>query len=378
MHAKRTKMAARRVCLFVVALGLIAGATNAMAASIQANPNDFAIFTGGDLVTGEDVVIRGNIAQGAIYDNRDFYIGEGSRVEGNAYLRSNNNTSLSRQSVITGDVVATRKFNMSNRSQIGGSLHTQGDVTMGNRSSIGGNLHGDDIWMSNKASVAGNVYHDGSFGKRNNARVHGQVIQGSNPDVVAYTTRDAPNFTSGHVNLGWLRGGETHAIVAGDYTSLNIGNNATIELSAGEYNFSKLDWTGNDTEFIIDTTDGDVVLSFANEASLGDHIKFTKIGTNDFLFQAGGRTSFGESLDLDGSIYVFGSGDLTIGDDAILSGQVYTEGDFYLGEDAVIYGQGLNNGGITTTIPSPAAVFAGLFLISGTLMQRRRRHNVAH
>lgn len=366
------------VRLFVVVSLCLMPGTGAVAANIQVNPDDFAIYAGGKVVIDDDSNIHGGIVQGAL-GRGDFWIEEDVSVDGNVYINTYSG-GQDKDSVITGDVVNTYTggtYRLNDGASVQGNVDINGYISLGKDASIGGDLTADSIWLSQKSDVYGDVFYQNSFGKHNKADVHGSIIHGGDPDRLTFTTRDSPNFTTGHIDLGWLEGNKTHAIAAGDYQDLNIANDATIELSAGTYNFDELLWTGNDTEFIIDTTLGDVILNFAKGGSIGNNVKFSKIGTNDFLFAAGGRTSFGNDAQIDGSVYVFGTGDLVFGHRAILSGKAYTEGDFYLGKDAELFGLGMNSGGISTTIPSPVAVGAGLFLLIGSLMQRRIRPGVA-
>lgn len=380
MFFVNTKRRANLAGLFDVVLLLLVSsaiAPSTQAANIQVNPSDFAVYAGGNVQIRDRVDIQGGIAQGALRSG-NFQFGHDGQVHGNVYLNSPNG-SLSGRSHIAGDIVNAHTggaFNVEHDASVGGNIDSPGRIRVRDRGRVDGSITARNIELGHDSSVGGDVYYQSGLTMRDRAQVFGSIAQGGNPDTLTFQTRNSPNFTSGQVNLGWLEGDRVHAIDAGSYKHLKIRDRATIELTAGTYNFDRLNQTGHDTEFLIDTTLGDVILNFADGGSIGDRVKFTKVGTNDFLFQSGGRVSFGHDARIDGSVYVFGSGDLVFGDRTFLSGQAYTEGNFFLGHDAQVFGQGFNTGGISTSIPSPVAVGSGLFLIFGTLLQRRRRSTV--
>lgn len=344
------KKAARTATFFAVG-GFLCAATGVFASNIVTNPTDFAVYAGGKVSTGARVTLGGDVAadgsfwvdpdstvQGDVYTNRgDFSLSGGSTIHGNVITAGN--AYLNSNATVTGDIQAAKKGDLAAYATLGGNL-----------------VAGKSIYINPNATVGGDVTPNG------------------NPDTFSIAFRDNPGFTYGSTNLGYLAGGQTYNLTAGDYTNLNVGSNATIVLTAGEYNFSRLDWTGSGTQFVADTSMGDIILSFANGASIGSDVTFTNTGGNDFLFQSGGRVSFGARAHLDGSIYVFGSGDLTLGASAFVSGQVYTEGDFFLGNDSIVRGSG---SGITTSIPSPTAVSAALLLCIAGVIKRTRRPQAA-
>lgn len=381
LHPKQT--AGLLAGLLVVASVLMGSISEASAASIYAEPTDFAVYALGNATVQNDVEIQGNIA-GA---GDTFDIGHRVFIDGNAYADANTAV-FQNNGIVTGDIVNSGGVYIGDRvpsqypdAGVRGSIHSQGSVKIEGHAVVAGNVHGSSVWQDWHSNIEGNVYFESGFSPRphDGSSLGGQAYrQGQagyvGPDTISgFGTREAPSFNGGsqNVTLSW---NETADLAAGSYDTLTLKSGATLRLTAGTYTFgsdSLVEWN---SQFIVDSSLGDVIIQFADGADI--YSNFTLIDENEsdengVLVLSGGRLSFGERTSIDGSIYTFGEGDLTFGNNTFLDGQVYTEGDFFLGEGSVVTGRSV--GGSISTVPSPAAVSVGIFLVFSGLMKRQRR-----
>jgi PEP-CTERM motif len=245
-----------------------------------------------------------------------------------------------------------------------------GDARLGGGSTVNGDVRaGDDVALNNGAVVTGTVTNPGSFTMGAGASVFNHVM--GTPDLPSLPPVTA--FVAGTTDRSAGNGG-TLILAPGSYGAVNLGGNATLNLSAGTYFFDSLT-SGLGLDLNLDVSGGSIrILSVHNigfggvDMSVSDgtaaDIYFETHEVGDNAFRAGG------GADVLGTIYA-PYGNIHIG-----SGSSSGSFEGYLWSGGVVYLEHDIEGTPVLPVPEPATVTllgVGLAGLVASQAWRKRR-----
>lgn len=345
------------------------------AAVMSTHASDFAVFSGANFSTGQNVTIKGMVGAG-----NDFNLGNNGVITGNALAGGNLTI---QQNGSTGNIISHSAVWLASNTQVG-SIDAGRTIGL-DQGARSGSLHAaTDVMIYNGAQVTGSVMGGGSFYAGPGARVTQGVSYGTTawadpqaqisggltktsspaPDTFSVTLLSKPNFKTTGSGQTYHGQNSTVHLVAGNYGELAVEQNSRITLGAGTYNFSRI-YLGQDVQLIADTSAGDVIINIVNDLSSSQNNQFLDQGIGNLLIRTGGAMYLGQNSRVEGSLQSFAT--MTIDRNSTIAGQLYSSQNMYLSDNVVVGGAGASG---VVAVPEPASA---TLLLAGCLMLCRRR-----
>jgi hypothetical protein len=348
----------------IVAVALLA-AGSARGGTIALDAADVAVLAGGSLSADQSVTIHGStVSFGNTWFDRDVTV-KGSAYAGGSYGNARNVS-------ITGNVVAASHVSIDKDSTVG-TIDAGRDVWLGKSVQSNTITAGRGVSLSNDVTVNGDVYYGSNYWGPSSATVTGSTTRGGNPADWSLELPEAPTFTP-NSGSDWYARNSSVSLTPGTYGSLSVDRDSTIRLTAGTYHFASL-WLDRGTQFIADTTGGDVIVNLSSSLSTGAEVAMTHAGDGRFSLTAGGNIYLGREAEVDAHLMAFGHA--TIDAFSKLGGGLYAAGNIHLDQGVSVNGSFMPSGGGLggqESVPEPATlvtVLAGLTVA----FRRPRRPN---
>lgn len=343
---KKTILGAVLVCAF---------AAQALGDTVELNK--LTIYAGSGISIGNGTSIDGVIAAGTsvsagsqvslkdIYAQTTVWMGRNATVRGN--VLANQSANADRYLNIVGNWSGKSVW-MGREARVTGNINARSNsINIDRDGIIVGNINGNgSIWLDRNNTISGNV--SPGIGKTLSYGSGVSIGGSTDPGYVDVATFELPSIgdepshgSAGSQNI-WEGNNSTLTLDAGAYKTVGFGRDATLNLSAGEYTMKSF-WMDRGGQVNIDTSAGDVVLNVLGSFGTGRETNFTKTGTGQLYINVfdsnmyfdrdvnldalvkvyGGNFGAGNNLDFDGSIWATGS--VTLGNDALLTGQPVPE-----------------------------------------------------
>jgi hypothetical protein len=358
------------------AIGVFSLACPLSADVIHVDTRGFSVFSGGSLDVGADSQIFGGVGgDDYIYIGRDVSVG--GDLLGRGWIDVDRDSSVAGRLIAADGLWAGRDSSFGDiQSQGGlsfdrgvstGSLRTHGYLGIARDMTVDGDVEvGGWLDINRGAHVTGDVYHKSGYWKNNRATVDGEFIEiDQNPQIDEWTW-DAPTGepTSSVHDYDWTGSGAEVYLDPGDYGRMDFGNNVTIHLNGpGEYNFDAL-WLGNNAK-VLGSGSGQIGLNVAGGLTAGNSAEFLFDSDEVRLaVNSGGWTSFGNDAVIQGDLFAFDGG-MEFGNNADVSGVVYSADYLSMGSGAVVRGQ-------DKPVAEPACVTMLLMGAGGLILRRPR------
>ena len=300
----------------VIAVAALTAFSSMTAADVIAPAaSDFAVLAGGNLSTGKDVRINGQIgAVGNIWLDRDVQVGS---------VIGMGNVSFSRDVAIDGDVV-----------------------------------HHGSYWADRGTTVSGAVTDA-------TASPNSWVLPSSTP----------ASFTASSGSY-WYDKDSDVTLTPGRYGSLSVSKDSTVRLSAGVYDFDHV-WFDKNVKLVADTSGGAVTIQAAGNLTIGKDGAFADASGQHMVdVIVGGNIYLDKNAQVDGRLRAFGNA--SIDKDSTIGGSLTARGNVWLDKDVRVLGNtaALTSGGgaiVSAAVPEPAAaalMVAGAVLLAGRPSRR--------
>jgi len=341
---------------FTFALLPIIGAAHG--GTIDRNAEGFAALAGGKLSTAANVRIGGHVGGAGVW------LGQDNAVDGD--VLATGPAGAGRGTAITGRLSAGRSASLHREASVGRAVDSGGRVWFGRNARSGAVRAAGAVNLSREARVDGPISHGGSFWADRGARITGPVAPHSaEAELWDGARRRRPDFQAGGPNQ-WAPRGRPIDLTPGRYGALSVDREATLRLTAGEYDFSNL-WLGREAELIADTSAGAVRINVAGELTVDREVVFDA-PPGLLSVQAGRSIHIGRESEIEASLISFG--DASIDRETTLGGQVYADRSLWLGRGVEVLGAPAAPGGGSSPIPEPASAL--LLGLGGLAMGRRR------
>lgn len=184
------------------------------------------------------------------------------------------------------------------------------------------------------------MYSSGSTVTPGGTTVHGQTGQ----QVSGVTLPAAPTNAAGSTNIS-LGNNQTQTIAPGAYGTLTVGNNCTLNFSAGDYVFKSFS-SGNNPTLNCNTSGGNIRLIFTTGGiNVTNNLTLNTTGTGTVsVHVVAGNATFHNNTDISGAqVYVY-AGNISMGNNTDFTGAMYASGSVSVGSGTV----SLPSAGVTT------------------------------
>jgi len=322
-----------------VLLLLIAG--HAQARLVQNTLDDFTLYAGSKLVTGNNVTING-------------HSGSASKMR------------LGRQNQINGDLFTHARLNIGNDAAITGNVITGDRLTIGSRSTTQSVSGRQNVNINKHAIVNGTL----AYGNKLNIHPLAQIQSDISTDFSTWSLLPVspllPNLPEQIMqdNLLLPRSSEL-ALSPGNYRKVRVANNSILYLSSGEYNFNNV-VLGKNAQIIADTSEGNVTVNISRNLRSGKGAGLFSSLESQMTFNVGRNVVFGKSNQV--FAMVNSVNNMRIGNGSIITGSFVAGNNLKLGKDLEV------NTVKIATVPEPTT----LVLLSGGLLSiLARRRNLS-
>lgn len=332
-----------RIGLSAVALAALVGAAGAEAAMVG-DPTGFAVYSaGGHVATQSGAEIEGSVGGGSVW------LGNNTEISGSVHTGAN--LGGGQNVTITGSLYAGAALNLGNKAAVGGTGYYGTDYSLGNKSTVSGGmslLDPLDAWMA-----------------------------GPLPDLDI--------LASGSIDQ-WFANNSNVELAPGAYAGLSTGNNAVLDLIAGEYSFDSM-WLAQNAALNVDASAGDVVIHVTGNFSTGNNVGITVSGGGSLTFVVGGSIWLAQNTTAQANFISMGS-TIGLGAGAEVQGVLWAAEDISLGANTKVFaaegfahgdvfggGDDFAGGGAAAMIPEPATaalLLAGLAMVLDRRPRKKR------
>lgn len=302
-------------------------ARSAVRARLLSDIRGDVMVTDGVAQLANQVHIRGNLtAEQAVI------VGTGSQVDGDV-TSTRGSVKIGRMAIVRGDVAA------------GGEFRGERDIKVGSPGSIMALRGGGQ--MRDRSEYFGDVLYEGSikFVGAKRPKLHGELLampRGTlpQPDLEAWGLDVVPwrRVAAGGADrrIAKVPGGTP--LAPGAYGDVNVDQESTFVLGAGEYAFDSLT-TSSDTTMIVDLgPTGTLTVMVRSEVNLGRRFRMVVRGGDApaarIMFRAGGSFRADQDTILVGSLLADSAVDL--GKHTRLTGAAWSRGIVEVGRDSEI------------------------------------------
>jgi hypothetical protein len=239
-------------------------------------------------------------------------------------------------------------------STIGCSIGSNGDIDIKEDSVVNGNIvSGGNVTLKENVIVHGDVTAAGTVTLKSGATVNGTWTQGATVDPIAGPTPNYGvsititdkngnvtventdvegsqlgltfNLTAGGPNVT-VNAGETYTLLPGSYGTVEIKENATVNLSSGDYAFDELR-IKEGTTINLDVSGGPVVVDAVTVLEFKENIKMYVTGGSaaDFVVRVENQAQFKEDGQYLGTYFGFESAlaEMHVKENSTLTGALY-------------------------------------------------------
>lgn len=381
-------MITHRLVVLYTVMAVLCGSAGAVSVDIQ----NLALRSGTDLWLGGGSTVQGSIAagrdisvdsngtiSGSSYAGKDSWYGHNGSVGGSVYAVKEN--VMARDGNVGGNVTGG-SVHFGRDTNVGGNVTAgTGGVSVDRDTSIGGNVTANkNIWIDKNSTVGGNA--TAGVGKSvetgRNVTIGGTTGSGATPDAPSFSAPalpTAPTTPGASGPYQWTGNGGELTLTPGQHGGLGFGNNATLNLTAGQYDLGEF-WMANNGLVNVDTSAGDVYLNFYGDMSTGNNVLFNKTGDgNLFITLFDSDAWLGSNNELDAALRAY-NGSFGADPETSLTGTYWATGEIALGRSTSVEYMNYYNGGGGATVPEPMTLAGVLMAASGAgvYLVRRRRH----
>jgi len=301
---------------------MLPGAGVSWASLISIPEDQYAVLSGGNLMTLPGVTIKGDVGAG-----------------GNIALGWSNN--------ITGGVYTDKNLYVGHDGIIAGGAVANGDMFLAHDVAAGSLDAGGNLTIERESVVHGSAAYGGNYWAHSSVIIDGPL--GTAPDLwnpTVYT--DIAPYSSSTQNLVYSHNSSI-TLTPGDYGNLAVDKNSTIYLSAGSYNFQNV-WLDKSIRIIADSSEGDIFLNAANSFSTAKDVTFDLLGEGQGSITAGELLSLGQNNEIYANLNSLGN--LAVGWESDIYGSLRATGNIFLMQDVLVDGTAVING----AVPEPTAI----------------------
>jgi len=327
-----------------------------------------AIYSGHGLVFDKDVTV-----QGSVHVAYRLHAKEDAVIQGGVY--AGDDIRIEKRGVVLGDLHSGNKIELKD-DVVAASLYAAGDVKLRKRVELSGGIDsGRNVALGDAALVHGGVVFKDGLTMGALAAIEGGVSQGTadspqapaGPDSWQGSTRTEPGFSHGAADLSFSDSAAA-GIDAGSYQDLWAESDATLNLTAGEYEFRDV-WLDARAKIVADTTGGDVVIKASGDFVLADSGRVEVLGDGQVWIYASDDINIGDGAVVRANMLAFD--DMWIGTGSDVEGMLYAHDNLGLGDQVTVLAAD-GGGGVPVPEPGTLALLGGGGML--LVLRRQRRH----